>query len=84
MPRIKVLEDFDYKPIPQQIYSYKKGDIVLVTQEIANKAINAKKAEATEFLAPSSGISDTINKFKNTRKRKNLVKEELYETEINE
>lgn len=71
MPRIKFLEDFDYKPIPQQTYSYKKGDVALVTQEIADKAISANKAEVTEFSAPPSGINETIGKFKNTRKRNN-------------
>lgn len=75
MPRIKFLEDFDYKPIPQQTYSYKKGDVVLVTQEIANKAIAANKAEVTEFSAPPSGINETIGKFKNTRKRNNKPSE---------
>lgn len=77
MPRIKFLKDFDYKPLAQQTYSYKEGDISLVTQEIANKAIDAKVAEYTEFAPPPSGINATIGKFKNTRKRTNkMVAEE--------
>jgi hypothetical protein len=72
MPRIKFLEDFDYKPIPMQTYSYKKGDVALVTQDIAKKAISQNKAEYTEFKAPSSNIANTISKFKNTRPRKNV------------
>lgn len=69
MPRIKFLKDFDYKPIPQQTYSYKKNDVSLVTQVIADKAIREGKAELTDFPTPPSGIKNTINKFKNTRKR---------------
>lgn len=69
MPRIKFLSDFDYKPIPQQTYSYKKGDVSLVTQDIADKAIKTGKAELTDFPSPPAGISSTITKFKNTRKR---------------
>lgn len=71
MPRIKFLQDFTYKPVPQQTYVYNKGDVVLVTQDIANKAISTKKAEATEFVAPPSGINQTISKFKKPRKREN-------------
>lgn len=69
MPRIKFLKDFEYKPIPQQTYLYKKGDVLLVTQEIANKAISAQKAEYTELKAPPAGISKTIKNFKTPRKR---------------
>lgn len=81
MPRIKFLEDFDYKPLPQQTFTYKKGDVVLVTHEIASKAIAANKAQETEFPAPPSGINTTIGKFKNTRKRKN-VEEPVAESDI--
>lgn len=78
MPRIRFLEDFDYKPVPQQTFSYKKGDVALVTQEIANKAIAANKAERTNFEAPHAGINATIDKFKNTRrKRKTKLSESV-------
>ena len=79
MPRVKFLEDFEYKPLPQQTYAYKKGDVVLVTQEIAEKAIGAMKAEVTDFPVPASGIKETISKFKNTRKRNNKTVEEVIE-----
>lgn len=84
MPRIKFLEDFDYKPIPMQTYSYKKGDVALVTQEIASKAIAANKAELTDFDAPPAGIKDTIGKFKNTRPRKPAPVDETVTKEENE
>lgn len=76
MPRIKFIEDFAYKPIAQQTYLYKAGDVVLVTQEIANKAINGNKAVLTELPVPPAGINETISKFKNTRKRTVKPKEE--------
>lgn len=82
MPRIKFLEDFEYKPVPQQTYFYSKGDIALVTQEIANKAISANKAEATDFAAPPSGINETIGKFKNTRKRENKLEEKPVDIDV--
>lgn len=75
MPRIKFIEDFAYKPIPQQTYLYKKGDVALVTQEIAKSAIAKGKAEPTDFPAPTASIADTIGKFKNTRKRTSKPKE---------
>jgi|SRR5215217_461874 len=84
MPRIKFLEDFDYKPIPMQTYSYKKNDVALVTQEIANKAIAANKAEPTDFDAPPAGINDTIGKFKNTRTRKSAPVDKAVAKEENE
>jgi hypothetical protein len=69
MPRIKFLEDFEYKPIAQQTFLYKKDDVVLVTHEIAEKAIKLGKAENTEFPSDiPAGINNTISKFKN-RKR---------------
>lgn len=67
MPRIKFLKDFDYKPVPQQVFAYKKGDVVLVTQEVADKAIAQRKAELTDFPAPPSGIKKTIEKFPNRK-----------------
>lgn len=63
MPRLKFLKDFDFKPVPQQTFSYKEGDIVLVKQEVADKAIREGKAELTEFSGPSSGIKETIKKY---------------------
>lgn len=76
MPRIKFLEHFEYKPIPQQTYVYEKGDVALVTQEIANKAIAAGKAEATEFPAPPAGINETLGKFRTTKRQRNKSKPE--------
>ena len=70
MTRIKFLHDFDYKPVPQQTYSYKAGDVALVTQEIANKAIKAGKAEPTDFPTPPAGINETLGKFKTNKKRR--------------
>jgi hypothetical protein len=74
MPRVRFLENFEYKPMPQQTYVYSKGDVVLVTHEIAKKAIANQKAELTEFNAPPAGVNATISKFKNTRKRNNKEK----------
>lgn len=71
MPRIKFLKDFYYKPLPQQTFLYKKDDVVLVTQEIANKAVSSGAAEVTDFPSPPAGITATIQKYRNTRKRSN-------------
>lgn len=74
MPRVKFLQDFEYKPVPQQTFLYKKGDIVLVTNEIAKKAIDSGKAENTKFPTDiPSGINNTISKFKN--KKRNPTKD---------
>lgn len=83
MPRIKFLEDFDYKPVPQQVYSYKAGNTALVTQDIADKAIAENKAELTDFPTPPSGIKETIDKFPNKRNKKSL-KESTKVEEIKE
>lgn len=69
MPRVLFTEDFEYKPVPQQTFVYKKGDVVLVTQAIADKAISKNKAKLTDFEAPSVSISDTIRRFPNRKKR---------------
>lgn len=83
MPRIKFLQDFDYKPVPQQVYSYKAGNTALVTQEIADKAIEEGKAELTDIPTPPSGIKETIDKFPNKRSKKSL-KESAKVEEIKE
>lgn len=73
MPRVKFLEDFEYKPVAQQTFLYKQGDVVLVTNEIAKKAIDSGKAENTKFPTDiPSGINNTISKFKN--KKRNIPK----------
>lgn len=74
MPRVLFTEDFIYKPVAQQTFVYKKGDVLLVKQEVADKAISKNKAKLTEFEAPPSSISDTIRRFPNRKKR--LAKEE--------
>lgn len=72
MPRVKFLEDFEYKPVAQQTFLYKKGDVVLVTNEIAKKAIDSGKAENTKFPTDiPSGIKNTISKFKNKKRTAN-------------
>lgn len=75
MPRIKFLFDFEYKPTAQQTFLYKSGEVVLVTQEIANKAIKAGKAEKTDFPSPPSGINETISKFPRKRNLKDKEKD---------
>lgn len=75
MPRVIFLEDFDYKPNPQQTFAYKTGDIVLLKQDVADLAILKKKAELTKFDPPSAGIADTIKKFPNKKKRGTISKE---------
>lgn len=84
MPRVRFLENFEYKPVPQQTYFYAKGDVALVTQEIAKKAIDENKAELTEFVAPSAGVDATIRKFKNTRKQNKKQSNDILVKEIEE
>lgn len=74
MPRVLFLEDFDYKPHRQQTFSYKKGDVVLVKQEVADLAIEKRKAEVTKLDPPSANIANTIKKF--SSKKKAAVKNE--------
>ena len=78
MTRIIFLEDFDYKPLPQQTFSYKEGDIAVVKQEIADIAIAEGKAKLTETPAPSSGIKDTIKKFPKQRRTKKVVEPDAF------
>lgn len=73
MPRIKFLEDFTYKPLQQQTFLYKKGDVLLVKEEIASLAINAGKAILSEVPTPPAGINETIKRF--PRRKKVTVKE---------
>ena len=68
MPRVIFLKDFDYKPVAQQTFSYKEGDVVLVKQDIADIVIEKKFAELTDLRPPSSGVSDTIKKYPNKKK----------------
>ena len=75
MPRVLFLEDFDYKPHRQQTFSYKKGDVVLVKQEVADLAVKNKKAELTRLDPPSANIANTIKKFPN--KKKPTIKNEI-------
>lgn len=75
MPRIIFLQDFDYKPISQQTFSYRKGEICLVTTEIADLALKTNKAKLYDFEGPANGINETIKKFPRKSRKKPVVGE---------
>lgn len=46
MPKVRFVEDFDYKPIPSCTIAYRAGMVITVKRDCAAKAIAAGKAEA--------------------------------------
>ncbi len=70
MPRVLFLKDFDFKPNRQSTIVYKKGDVYLVRDDCAKKAIAAGAAELTQMPAPPSGLVETIRNQNIRKKRK--------------
>lgn len=77
MPRIKFTDKFSYKFVRQQTFVYGPGDIDLVKQEVADKAIKEGKAVLCTLPAPPAGINNTLKKY--SRKKKKSTEEILNE-----
>lgn len=70
MPKVQFLEDYDYKPMPQQTVEYKAGEIYLVTQEVAEVLFQNKVVQDApeDSEVKDSGINETIKKYKKPTK----------------